>query len=152
MKRTRACAIVVDKERVLLLWRKKNGNTYFVFPGGGKEEGETIEEAVVREAMEETSIKVKVEKYLYGLINEITESHFYLCSYISGEPQLGNGDEIERRSESNQYEPMWKDISDVADLNLLPQTIKEWFIESYKNKFVGYPREIDVVIKSASKE
>lgn len=152
MKRTRAVAIVVDRERVLLLWRKKNGNTYFVFPGGGKEEGETIEEAVVREAMEETSIKVKVEKYLYKITDETTESYFYLCSYISGEPQLGNGNEIQKRNELNQYEPMWKDILEVANLNLLPQTIKEWFIESHKNKFAGYPREITVVIKSTSKE
>jgi len=134
MKRVRACAIVVDGGRVLLLWRKINGNAYYVFPGGGKEEGETIEQAVAREALEETSIVVNVEKFLYKLENETIVNYFYLCSYVSGEPKLGEGNEVGEITESNQYEPMWKEISQFADLEFLPVEVKGWFLDSYNNK------------------
>jgi 8-oxo-dGTP diphosphatase len=143
-KRIRAGVIIIDKDKVVLLWRKFNGNEYFVFPGGGKEEDETLEEAAVREAFEETSLVVKVEKFIYKLSNETNEQNFFLCSYISGEPKLGIGNEADESSESNQYEPMWKSIIEVSSLNLLPIEIKDWFLEDCTRGFDGPFRELEI--------
>src|SRR3989338_9475187 len=43
-KRVRAVAIVVNNKKVLLIHRISYGKEYFVFPGGGVENGETIEQ------------------------------------------------------------------------------------------------------------
>lgn len=55
---------IYDDENNFLLIKRKN-NPYkdaWAFPGGFVEYGETVEHAAVREAKEETSIDVKLEK------------------------------------------------------------------------------------------
>lgn len=128
MKRIRACGIVIHDEKLLLLRRKIKEDDYFVFPGGGKEENETLEETVVREVLEETSIHIKVERFIYRLSNENAESNFYVCIYISGEPKLGFGNEVEEAGESNQFEPLWKNVSDIFDLDIRPIEVKNILI------------------------
>ncbi len=142
MKRIRGCAIIINQEKIVLMGRKRTDvPEYFVFPGGGHEAGETLEETATREAMEETSLVVKTEKLLYHFTDERSEHNFYLCSYISGEPKLGIGSrESMGASESNQYEPVWKSIADVAHLPLVPQKVKDWFLSDVQNNFANCPR------------
>jgi ADP-ribose pyrophosphatase YjhB (NUDIX family) len=102
-----------------------NGKEFFVFPGGKKEPNETLEEAVVREAKEETSVEVKLEKYFHSFVDDNNDTSFYLCSYISGEPKLGEGNELRVSNMTNQYIPMWKQISELPDLIIRPQELKE---------------------------
>ncbi len=140
MKRVRAGAVIVHQGKMLLLWRKFEEKEYYVFPGGGKEDNETIEEAVEREALEETSLTVKVDRLLYIFTVGDNENHFYLCSYVSGEPKLGKGPEQQRVEESNQYRPMWVPIETITDLELKPREVKGWFIEDSDTGFSGEPR------------
>ncbi len=123
------------------MWRKVKNKEYFVFPGGGQEVGETLEETVCRELLEETSIIVSVEKLLYKLTDENTEQNFYLCKYISGEPKLGKGNESIDTNESNQYKPLWRNIEEIASLPVLPLEVRDWFLEDYKNNFSYSVRE-----------
>lgn len=46
--RNRAAVILLDGEKVALIRREKMGSVYYVFPGGGIEEGETPEQAAKR--------------------------------------------------------------------------------------------------------
>ncbi len=41
----RSCAAIVQGGKVTLIERKRDGSLYYLFPGGGVEEGETPEEA-----------------------------------------------------------------------------------------------------------
>jgi ADP-ribose pyrophosphatase YjhB (NUDIX family) len=41
--RKRATAIIIENGKILLIKRIKSGMEYFVVPGGGVEEGETLE-------------------------------------------------------------------------------------------------------------
>lgn len=45
----RAVGIIIKDEKLLVFHRFKEGQWYYAFAGGGVEEGETEEEAVVRE-------------------------------------------------------------------------------------------------------
>ncbi len=138
----RAVGIVINDSKVLLMWRKKDGHEYYVFPGGGKEENETIEEAVVRETKEEASMEVKIEKLLYthNLIDSGNQ-YFYLCSYISGEPELGDANEKQGQNENDQYKPMWVEINKLPNLLVYPLEIRDWLIEDFKTNFQNTPRE-----------
>jgi 8-oxo-dGTP diphosphatase len=60
----RAAALIIKEDKILLMHRKKEGREYWVFPGGSVEEGETPEEAVIREIMEELSLKAISEPEL----------------------------------------------------------------------------------------
>jgi len=143
-KRVRAVAVIVNNDKVLLMHRIKNGKEYYVFPGGGVEDGETVEQAVLREVQEETSLEVKVKKLLYHhMYADIKDEHFfYLCRYISGEPKLGNANESQEMvmSDTNFYRPLWFEIKDLPQLLLYPLEIRDWFIEDMKTNFKNAPR------------
>lgn len=61
-RKYRSCVrvLVIDDNKILLATNtaKDSGITYFEFPGGGIEEGETVEEAAVKECLEEVGILV----------------------------------------------------------------------------------------------
>ena len=144
MKRIRAVAIIINNEKVLLMHRINSGKEYYVFPGGGVKNGETVEQAVLREVQEETSLEVKIKKLLYHhILDDGSEQFFYLCRYVSGEPKLGDGNEARDMAESNAnfYNPIWCDIKDLLQLLLYPLEIRDWLIEDVKINFENVSRE-----------
>jgi len=152
-KRIRAVAIIINNNKVLVMHRIKQGKEYYVFPGGGVENNETIEQAVLREVQEETSLEIKIEKLLYHHIYEndikkgfYTEQFFYLCRYISGEPKLGDGNESEEMKESNDnfYNPAWYEIKNLSQLLLYPLEICDWFVEDIKTNFKNTPKKAKI--------
>ncbi len=85
-------AVIVDGDGVVLIRRKNPPfQGRWAIPGGFVEVGETVEDAVVREAEEETGLKVKVEK-LFGVYSDPgrdprghTVSVVFLCKTVGGE-------------------------------------------------------------------
>lgn len=144
MKRIRAAAIIINNGKILLMHRIKNGREYYVFPGGGVENRETIEQTVLREVQEEATLEVKIEKLLYHHIyDDGSEQFFYLCRYISGTPKLGEGNETHNmeKDKENFYNPAWHEIKYLPRLLLYPLEIRDWFIEDAKTNFENVPRE-----------
>lgn len=94
-------ALIYDGPRVLLV---KRGNEplkdYWSLPGGAVEAGETLEEALLREVLEETGLIVKIirlgdifERIMPDLAGRI-EYHYvlmdYVCEIAGGELQPGS--------------------------------------------------------------
>jgi len=65
--RHRACAAILDADpaHILMVLHSHDGRTYWTLPGGGLDPGETFEQAVVREAWEETGLEVEVVAPLF---------------------------------------------------------------------------------------
>lgn len=154
----RATGIVIHNENILLIERKKPNQHYWVFPGGGVEEGESIEEAVVREIVEETSIKVTIEKKLYTHFYDQAHKnrgnqHFYLCRYESGEPLLGeSGEKKAMESGLEYYKPLWYPTSDLEKLLLYPLEIRDWLMEDLRNDFKYTPRTEKIKVEDLRNE
>jgi 8-oxo-dGTP diphosphatase len=149
-KTIRAVAIVIKDNKVLLIKRKNGGKVYYVFPGGGVEENETIEAAVLREVKEETTLEVRIKKLLYHHhYIENSDQYFYLCDYLSGEPVLGNANEKEdmTNNSDNFYLPTWIVIDKLSSLLVYPLEIRDWFIEDYKTDFRDTPREAEMKVE-----
>lgn len=71
-----------------------NGRIYWTLPGGGVMEGESLEQTAIREVLEETSLDVKVVKFLFEEPYEYGISYCFLASIESeAEVKLGNDPE-----------------------------------------------------------
>ena len=141
--RIRVAGIIPMGEGFALMHRtgnKVNGILdYHVFPGGGLEEGETLEEGVAREVKEEFGIEVEVKEKMYELINgEVNrEEYFFLCEYISGQLGTGDGPEFNndpKYADRGNFIPEIIKREDIEKINLLPNEIKEKFVKDVKNK------------------
>lgn len=81
---------IVQNDHILLIRHREHrtGKAYWLFPGGGREAGESAEECVCREMQEETNLTVKVERLLleqpatFGGPYRLRRT--YLCSIVSG--------------------------------------------------------------------
>ena len=125
----RAVGVIVKNDKVLLMRRIRNGQEYYVFPGGGVEQGESTETAIVREIKEELSINPKIDKLLFEIENQGRQEYYYLIKEFSGQPQLG-GEEKQRMNENNQYHPIWMSLDKLRELdNLYPKEDKSRIIK-----------------------
>lgn len=86
-----AAAVVIDEGRVLLTRRREGRHLagLWELPGGKLEEGESPEEAVVRECREECGIEVRVIDILEVTYHRYPEKEvlllFYRCALVRGE-------------------------------------------------------------------
>lgn len=115
----RAVLLIVRDDRLLLVHRVKAGQEYHVLPGGTVEEGETPEQAAVREAMEETGLAVTLQAKVAAVSNQDRTEHYFAVLASPGEPRIG-GPEAERQSPENQYRLVWVTANELAAVDLKP--------------------------------
>ena len=76
-----------------VLLTKRADIPVWVLPGGGIEQGETIEQAAIRETEEETGLKVRIKRKVGEFFpkNKLTKhTHLYECEILSGTPSLSD--------------------------------------------------------------
>ena len=135
-KRVSSRGIIIEDGSVYAMFRRriKDDGTvkeYYVIPGGGIEENETLEENVIREMKEEFSVDVKIDGYLGKDESEDTIAHFFACSIVNGIPCLG-GEELERCTESNYYEIRKVSINDLDKVDILSV---DMIIKAYRGEY-----------------
>ncbi len=148
LSQVRSAAIVIRGNQILLMERINHGRHYWIFPGGHVEANEIIEQAALRELNEETTVQAKIIKKLYShyYTDEdkfLSDQHFFLCQYLSGEPQLHKDSEElqDNLKGENHYYPQWILIKALPGLQLYPLEIRDWLIEDLKNNFANTPRD-----------
>lgn len=133
--RNRAGGLLIEDGKLLLIHRIKNGNEYYVVPGGGIEEGEDLETATKRELKEEIGIDVQLfdDKPIMQLLGENGIQFFTLVKRINGEIGTGEGPEFNDESYANNgiYSAEMIKIEDIVNgkVNMVPETIKKEFID-----------------------
>ncbi|HVH88025.1 MAG TPA: NUDIX hydrolase [Terriglobales bacterium] len=116
-------AIIVHDHQILLVRRANPPlKGEWSIPGGLVETGETIKEAIIREAREETALTVEpielvevFERILRGPDSRV-QYHYvlidYLCRVVAGEA----------RAESDVSELRWARVEELKDLSVAPET------------------------------
>ncbi len=88
------CAVIKKENNYFICQRGPKGEVGYKweFPGGKIEEGETHEEALIREIKEELKTDIHVLDYVQTVHHEyntfILTMHAYLCNVISGDLEL----------------------------------------------------------------
>ena len=144
MERIRVAGIIKMNDGYALMHRtkvkkRKDFQDYYTFPGGGLEEGETLEEGVKREIKEEFGINIKIIRKMYETESEKFNQKeiYFLCEYIDGKFGTGNGPEFNndpKYIDSGNYLPEIIKKEDLKNILLLPLEIKEKFLEDIESK------------------
>ncbi len=123
--RPSAYGFIVKNSQIITLTNKSNGKLWF--PGGGIEVGEKLEDGLIREVLEETGLKIEINKlvlvkenfFYYKPLDEAYHAFlfFYLCKPTTSKLISDNlVDDLESKK------PRWTKISeinkdDIADLS-----------------------------------
>lgn len=94
MKRIEVVAAVIVKDGEFFATQRGYGEwkDWWEFPGGKVEEGESPEDALKREILEELGCEISVDKYLLTVEYDYPAFHLsmhcYICSLVSGKLEL----------------------------------------------------------------
>jgi 8-oxo-dGTP diphosphatase len=138
--RIRSAAVVTDDDKILLVKHKhpKSGIEFWVPPGGGLENGESIYDCAIRETYEETGLKVILGeiRYLREFIDpEYGEHHFEIfiqAKSFAGDLTISNVNPDDR---DGPYVKEVKFLSqaDISRLTVYPEILKNEFWEELRS-------------------
>ena len=130
--------ILIEEGKLLVIHRIKNDLEYYVIPGGGVEDNETMIQALKREILEEVGINIKVlsDNPIYTYQDSESIHSFYLISYAGGVYDSGLGPEFfSKEYESHgEYKIGFVSLQDIAlgRINLVPISIKDELVRDLK--------------------
>ncbi len=128
----RARIVLIEDGAVALIERQRAGRTYYAFPGGGVDLGETPEEAAVREAREELGLTVMVKRLLATVHFDQTDrpsgatiQHHYQVAVEGGSWGTGTGEEYgpDVAPEAGTYRPCWIRLNELLRVDLRPRAL-----------------------------
>ncbi len=136
--RIRAGIVLIQDGKVALIERHRAGLDYFVFPGGGVNEGETHEQAAIREAMEELGIEVAIKQKISEIqLGYKSRQVYFLAEQTGGEFGTGVGEEFTDSDPNDPdegiYVPIWMPIEELSSHeNIYPDSVAKLVIQSVR--------------------
>ena len=146
--RIRAGIVLIQNGKVALIERYRAGLHYYSFPGGGVDEGESPEQAAIREAMEELGIEVAIKQKVADVHLANKRRQFYfLVEQTGGEFGTGTGKEFDPSNLDNpqkgMYIPIWMTIQELPQhINIYPAEVAQLVINSVKEGWSREPTQI----------
>jgi 8-oxo-dGTP pyrophosphatase MutT (NUDIX family) len=143
--RIRAGIVLIQGNKVALIERHRAGLEYFVFPGGGVDEGESPEQAAVREAMEELGIEVAIKQKVAEVqLGKKSRQIYYLVEQTGGEFGTGTGEEFMEidpdHPQRGIYIPTWMPIDELPQhTNVYPADLARLVVKSVSDGWSQEP-------------
>lgn len=128
MKRIEVVAAIIIKDGFIFATQRGYGDFKdgWEFPGGKVEDGESHEEALIREIREELRTEISVDEYLCTVEHDYPTFHLtmhcYICSLLSNDITL-----VEHEAAK------WVDRSGLDSIDWLPADIK--VVNCIKDRF-----------------
>ena len=117
--------VVIKEDRVLLVRRgKPPSEGEWAIPGGSVELGETLQEAVAREILEETGITIRVGEpvHLFDVVRRdetgLVRFHYIILDFLGG---FLTG---ELQAADDASDARWVSAEEIFELNVSENTIK----------------------------
>ena len=133
--RNSAKAIIIEDTKILTIRMQDSVGSWYLLPGGGQEPTETLEEALVRECLEEIGVGIEIgplrfiREYFscnHEFADESNDAHqielMFLCKIKPGEtPSVGH------LPDASQNGIEWINLEDIDQYRLYPLTMRKYF-------------------------
>jgi len=146
--RSAARAVIICDGCLLATKMRDQGGVYYILPGGGQLPGETMENTVIRECLEEVGVKVKVNRLLYvreyiGKNHNFSKrhaafhqiEHVFQCE-VEDPTKACPGSE----TDNHQIGVNWLSLEALPKIRFYPEAIKDCFTDKdfeFKNVYLG---------------
>jgi len=142
-----ARAIIIEDNKILVMFRNNEGSQYFTLVGGKVDEQESPEQALVREVREETGLQVTSAQLVF------TEDHpepynkqyIYLCQ-VAPHGDIAIQDIAEEallnKLSINIHEPMWASLDSFPTLAFRTPQLQTAIIEGIQAGFPPVAQEL----------
>lgn len=140
--RISAKAIIIDNDKLLLTKNQDDEGYFYLFPGGGQEHGETLEQAVRRECLEEVGEQVEVGSLVFireyiGKNHEHASfdydfhqvEHYFICNIENGQSEKTKP----TNPDTNQVGLEWLPIDKLLDYRIYPKELLQQIINYTQN-------------------
>lgn len=135
----RAAIVLVQDDQIALIERHRQGEHYFAFPGGHVGEGESPEQAAIREAREELGLEVVIRRMIAQIWWQGQPQYYYLVEATGGSFGSGSGEELfHNRPEKGTYQPVWMRVDELLQNPVLPHQMAELVVRGVRS---GWPEE-----------
>lgn len=140
--RNSAKAVIIEDNKVLLIKNLNENGFWYIFPGGGQDFNESLDEAVKRECIEELGAEVDVHELLYirdyiGLNHEFDENahqvEFYFKCSLKTRPNV----ELATETGDIQVAFEWISLDGLDSCELYPKVLRDKNILLSKLGYLG---------------
>ncbi|MGG3738782.1 NUDIX domain-containing protein [Aeribacillus pallidus] len=145
--RVRACSLIIENEQVLLVKFQSEEGIHYNLPAGGVEKGESVIEAVRREAKEEAGIDVEVGElafvfeYAPHLLNEPVTNIHGLHLIFECHLKEGSIPHMPAHPDSDQIGVEWVPLHRLNDIVLYPAIQKHIVTFAHTKRTIPFLEE-----------
>ena len=126
----RTVAVLV-KDNKILVQRGRDGNEY-ALPGGHVKIGETLEDGLIRETMEEMGVRIKCNRLLWSEEcfwewngKQVHNIAFYYLIELCEELQISDDGEFVSHKDNCNVVIGWMPIEKIQEITIYPEFLKE---------------------------
>lgn len=140
-------AIIIRDDQLLVMHRNKFGHEYYTLLGGGIDPGETAEQSLVREIMEESGQQVTGLRPVF--IEEAGDpfgtQYIYICETTGENPVLSpHSEEAQIHSMGqNLFTPQWVSLGDFRDIEFRSPNLQKAIVHGVQYGFPAEPVVVD---------
>lgn len=121
----RPAILIVEKEQLLLMRYRYGNHTVYGIPGGNPDEGESLQDALIRELQEELQVRIRPGRLLF-LAETVrpgqASAHVLHCLF---EGTITEGIPTLNPAETSAAAVEWVPLAELEKLHLYPQLGKQ---------------------------
>ena len=148
--RLRSSVLIIKHDAVLLIEFNDENGVHYNLPGGGVEAGESLIQAIKREAWEEAAVRIDVGKvaFIYEYAPHLTQARYgpvhSLTTIFECTLQKGEVPRMPEKPDQNQTAVKWIRLDELHQVVLYPNIRDQIISYSKHRQTIGLLEEQDL--------